>query len=146
MPTAPKLVAAAFFAVLAWFCADLIKPLLPDGTQYGLFSPVSAAFGVLVGWVFCGKRLGQGLGGPVGIGFASSILLSFWVLLTFSGYEMLRMSMRGRYDGPMDALQNLFQIAVDYLFIAATPEVIGTLVIGGVFGGVLTGMAARRWT
>ncbi|MCI2398524.1 TrgA family protein [Aliiroseovarius subalbicans] len=146
MPTAPKLVAAVFFAALGWFCADLVKPLLPDGTQIGLFSPISAGFGLLVGWVFTGKRLGLGQGTPIGIGFSSSILMVLWVLLCFSGYEMLRLALRKSYDGPVEAIQGMFQIGVDYLLLAATVEVAGALVLGGVLGGVLTGWAARRWS
>ncbi|WP_421704308.1 TrgA family protein [Aliiroseovarius sp.] len=145
MPTAAKLVGAICLAVLGWVVADLIKPLLPEGTQVGLFSPISAAWGFIVGWRFTGKRLGDGTGSSVGIGMGSIFLLGFWVLLSFSGYEMIRLSMRLRYDGPVEALQDMFQIGVDYLWTAATPEVIGTLLAGGLITGVVTGLAARRW-
>ncbi len=145
MPTTAGLVAAIFFAALGWFCADLIKPLLPEATAVGLFSPVSAAFGAVIGWVFAGRRLYAGLGRGFGIGLTTSALLAFWVLLSFSGYEMLRFSMRMRYDGPIEALQDMFRIMVDYAWLVTTPSVIGTLVIGGLIGGWLTEQAAKRW-
>lgn len=145
MPTAAKLVAALFFAALAWFTADLIKPLLPEGTAVGMFSPVSAAFGLIVGWTFTGKRIGRALGGGFGIGLTSSILLVFWVLLAFSGSEMIQHSLSKRYDGPVEALKSMMAIAVENLQMAAVPQVIGALVIGGLIGGWLTERAARRW-
>lgn len=145
MPTAAKLMAAICLAALGWLVADLIKPLLPEGTQVGLFSPISAAWGAIVGWQFTGKRLGDRTGTAMGIGMGSVFLLGFWVLLSFSGYEMIRLSMRNRYDGPVEALQNMFQIAVDYLWDAASLEVIGALLIGGLITGVLTAFAAKRW-
>jgi hypothetical protein len=145
MPTSSKLVAALLYAALGWFTADLVKPLLTEGTPVGLFSPISAGFGLLVGWVFVGTRIGAGQGGPVGIGLTGSILLVFWVVLTFSGYEMVRRSMRLSYDGPVEALQSMFELAVEYLYMAAVPEVIGSLVAGGIIAGWLTGAVARRW-
>jgi len=145
MPTAAKLVGAICLAVLGWFVADLIKPHLPEGTQVGLFSPISAAWGFVVGWGFTGKRLGDGTGTAVGIGMGSIFLLGFWVLLSFAGYEMIRLSTRLRYDGPVEALQDMFQIGVDYLWVAATPEVIGTLLAGGLVTGVITAFVAKRW-
>lgn len=146
MPTAASLFAAIFFAILGWFTADLIKPLLPEGTAVGLFSPVSAGFGLLVGWVFVGRRINAAHSGGFGIGLTGSVLLIFWVSLAFSGYEMLRFSMRKRYDGPVEALQDMFRILVEYLWLAATPSVIGALVVGGLVGGWLTERVANRWS
>ena len=146
MPTTARLVAALIFAALGWLCADLYKPLVADNTPVGLFSPISAGFGLLVGWFFAGARLERGLGSGPGIGLTASALLVFWVLLTFSGYKMVLNSMRKFYDGPVEALQAMFGIAVDYARLAVTPEVIGALVVGGLVGGVITEWVARRWS
>ena len=146
MPTAAKLVAAICLAALGWVVADLIKPMLPEGTQVGLFSPITAGWGLVVGWTFAGKRLGDGTGTPIGIGIAAVVSQVFWVVLSFAGYEMIRLSTRLRYDGPVEALQDMFQIGIEYLWLAATPQVIGTVLVGGVVAGVVTGFAARRWS
>lgn len=146
MPTAAKLVAALFFAALGWFCADLVKPQLPEGTQALWFSPVSAAWGLIVGWTFCGRRIvDRDATGPT-MGLTTVLLMVFWVLLSFSGTDMIRFSLRKRYDGPVEALQSMFEIAIDYLKLAATPEVIGALVVGGLIGGFLTKAASQRWS
>ncbi len=151
MPTSARLVSALFFAALGWLCAELYKPLLPEGTALGLFAPISAGFGALVGWTFTGKRADMaaniGAGGGLGIGLTSSFLLLFWVLLTFSGYKMLQNSLRKFYDGPVQALQDLFAIAVDYLLLAAqSPEIVAALVVGGLVGGWIGEKVAQRWS
>ncbi len=147
MPTAPKLVAAVFFAALGYFLADLIKPLLPEGKPYTWFSPSLAALGLLIGWRFTGYRIGRGLGGAVGIGLSTAFLLAFWGLLLFSGAEMLRLSLRKAYDGPVEAIRGVIEISVNYvLMIAPHPDVIGAWIVGCIAGGVLTRMAAARWS
>ncbi len=146
MPTAARLAGALFFAALGWFCAELFKPLLPEGTAVGLFSPVSACFGVLVGWTFTGKRADQMLSGGPALGLTSSFLLVFWVLLTFSGYRMLQKALNKLYHGPVEALQDMFSLAVDYLQLAGqSPQLVAALVVGGLAGGWLTERVARRW-
>ncbi|MDA5094682.1 TrgA family protein [Aliiroseovarius sp. KMU-50] len=147
MPTAAKLVAGVFFAALAYLLADMIKPYLPDGRSYAAFSPAFAALGLLVGWRFTGQRLGRGLGTVVGIGLSSGFLLCLWGLILFSGYEMVRMSMRKAYDGPVEAMKGMIGIAVDYvLLIAPQPDVMVALVLGSLFGGWLTRITSSRWS
>lgn len=147
MPTSARLISALLFAAIGWFTADLVKPLLLEGTAVGRFSPISAVLGFLVGWWFTGKRLESEEAGSLGIGLTSSFLLTFWVILIFSGYEMVQLSMRSnRYDGPIEALQGMFGIAVDYIWLAATPEVVGTLAISGLFSGWITAKIAKRWS
>ncbi len=146
MPTTARLVAAIIFAAIGWYSADLVKPLLPEGMAVGKFSPVSAGFGILVGWFFTGKRLHRGRENGIAIGLASSFLLVFWVLLAFSGQQMLRRSVRKLYDGPVEALQDMFGLAAEYLILAAIPSVIATLVIGGMVGGWITEQVAKRWS
>lgn len=145
MPTTARLVAAILFAAIGWFTADLVKPLLPEGTAVARFSPISAISGFLVGWIFTGKRIL--MGGGLGLGLTSSILLLFWVLLIFSGYEMLQISMRSnQFDGPMEALQGMFGIMIKYLWLIAIPKVIGALIVGGLLAGWITEFIAKRWS
>lgn len=85
MPTGPKLIAALFFAALGWFGADLVKPLLPEGTQVGKFNIVVAAIGWASGWFMCGARAGDGIRAGFGYGLTSAALIVFWGMLIFSG-------------------------------------------------------------
>jgi hypothetical protein len=145
MPTTAKLVAAVLLAALGWFSAELVKPYLDPSQPVGLFSPVSAGFGLALGWVFTGRRLQARQGTGVGIGIASAALLVFWVTLAFSGYEMITRSMRLAYDGPVEALQSMVDIGIEYLKTAAQADVIAALVVGGIAVGSITQWTVRRF-
>ncbi len=146
MPTAARLVAAVFFAALGWFASDLVKPLLPEGTQTGWFNETMAIVGWISGWTMAGAKAGDGLRSALGYGLTTSALLVFWGVLIFSSYEMLDLSLKSRFDGPMQAIKAMIGIAIDYLKLISTPEIIGTLVIGGLFGGWLAEWTAKRWS
>jgi hypothetical protein len=146
MPTIPKLAAGIYFALLAWFCSDQVRLVLPDGFNLGWFREVSGAIGFYAGWFMSGSRAGDGTRAGLGYGLTSSVLIVFWGVLIFAGYEMLQNSLSRRYDGAIEAVQSMFQISMDYLVLIATPGIIGPLVVGGLFGGWLTEWFAKRWS
>ncbi len=145
MPTASRLVAAVCFAVIAYFVSGLIPPLLPEGTQFGLFAYVNTALGVVLGWKITGSRTGEGMQTAIGAGLTTSLALVFWGLLVHSGVIMIENSTKMRYDGPMEAVVDTFNIGIEFAQIIATPMIIGTLVIGGIVAGILAELAGRRW-
>ena len=105
MPTGAKLIGGIAFAFLAYFVSDLIKPLLPEGTQVGWFSPLNAIIGWLMGWTIMGKGAGDSYRKTFGYGLTTLVATAFWCILVWAGYEMLQNSIRLRYDGPIEALQ-----------------------------------------
>ena len=115
MPTAAKLIAAIFFAFLGWFCGDLVVPLLPEGTNPGWLNEVLAVLGALIGSRISGRRAGDGLRPSLGYGLTSSALILFWGAFVFAGYEMYQLSLDRRYDGPIEALQSMVGIGLDYV-------------------------------
>lgn len=146
MPTAAKLVAAIAFAALAWFLSDLVKPLLPEGTQVGLLSPINAFFGLIMGWRIMGKNAGKGLFPSSGYGLTTLVATVFWCLLIWGGYEMIVRATRLRYDGPVEALQDMITLMLEYGQLAATNTILGTAVLGCLFCAWLAELSARRWT
>jgi hypothetical protein len=145
MPTAAKLIGAIVFAALAWFVSDLVKPLLPEGSQVGLLSPVNAFFGLIMGWRIMGRGAGNGYVSSVGYGLTTLAATVFWCLLLWAGYEMTRRAMRLYYDGPMEALQEMAALMAEYAVMAVDPQVIGAAVIGSLLGAMLTEFFAKRW-
>ena len=59
---------------------------------------------------------------------------------------MLRRSMRMYYDGPVEALQEMAQLMIDYAKLAAVNEVIIPAIVGALFVSWLTEFFARRWS
>ncbi len=147
MPTAAKLISALVMALLGWGVAHLVVPHLPPETRIGWFREISAGLGLLVGWRFLGRRAGGGWNLAPGYGLGAAAILVFWMLLVFSGYEMLRRAMRKAYGGdPVAALKDMVQIAMDDAVYLQPFEVWGALVLGGLAAGLIAEAAARRWS
>lgn len=145
MPTAAKLFAAAAFALLAFFAAEITKPRLPEGTQFGYFSFVSALIGLGCGWWVMGPDAGRGSRMAVNSGVKTAACAAAVALLVFSTYRMLVLAFRPAFKGPMEAVVGIFEIAVDYFTFMLAWDVIAVLVVGGALAGLLSEWAARRW-
>lgn len=145
MPTAAKLFAAVAFAIVAWLAANAAIPGLPEGTRIGYFREITAAIGVIVGWRVMGLLTGKGYTTAMGLGVRTSVTIVFWVILGFALYEMVRLSLKKRYDGPMEALVSVFGIMIEYGRVLADVQVIAILLFGGMIGGFLAEFAGRRW-
>ena len=145
MPTAGRLVAAILWAGLAWLASIQIVPLFPEGTDVGWFAEVNAAIGFIMGWTVAGKRAGGTWSAAVSYGLTATIATVFWGLLLHCFAEMVRQSMRRVYDGPMDALVDVFELMFENAQLMAVQPVLLTLLIGGILVGLVTEAAARTW-
>lgn len=144
MPTAPKLISAAFLGALAFYLSGLVIPLLPEGTQIGYFQPVSVAIGLVTGWVFLGPRAEDTWSAAIGFGITSAAVLMFWALLLFALTEMTYRSIDMRYRGPIEALLGMFDLMKDYALLVAVPDFLISLFVGGVIAGLLNEWVSRR--
>ncbi len=144
MPTASKLVAAILFAIVGAIAAHLFLPTLPEGTPPGYLREVSALVGLVWGWRTMGRRVGKGMGEAAGSGIVTSVVMLFWVMLLFAIYLMVHRSMRGLYDGPMDALLGVLNIMYDYGHNLAAPATPIALIVGGIIAGWLSEITYKR--
>ena len=145
MPTAAKLVAALAFAVLGYLAAEVFKDSMPERTVWGYFNPISAVIGLMCGWGVMGDLVGRGYQAAMGFGLRTMVQAVLLVVVVFSIYEAVLRSTKLRYDGPMEAVLGMFQFALEYLGKMATPPMIGTLLLGGILGGVAAEWASRKW-
>ncbi len=145
MPTAAKLVAAILLGALAWGVSDLIRPLMPEGTNFGWFNYVNAAVGAILGWRIIGAQAGKGMGEAMSMGFTASVVLYLLGLFIQACNEMLRLATSSRFDGPIEAVQSILTIGMKYASEISSPLVIVSLAVGGVVVGILTEYASRRW-
>jgi hypothetical protein len=146
MPTAAKLVAAVVFAIVGWIAANVFVPVLGEGIDVGAFRELVGALGLVVGWRVMGRSAGQGYQRAIGTGLKTVIVLVFFTLLLFSTYEMVQLSMKMRYEGPMDAVLDVFSLMLEQGLKMLVPGVILVLAVGGVIGGILTEKASKRWS
>lgn len=147
MPTMAKLFSAILMAVLGYFVADLVGGHLPPEERQESLRVITALFGFWVGWAFLGRRIRGDWASSVGLGLSAGIVLTLIALFWFSGYEMIRRSMRLAYGGnPVEALEDMFQIAIDNLEYLAQADVIAASVIGSILVGVIATAVSRVWS
>ncbi|SDD80899.1 TrgA family protein [Ruegeria marina] len=145
MPTAARLVAAICLAVLALVVSQQVKPLMPEGTDFGYFDFVNMGLGLLCGWFVMGTRAGRGISAGITNGLTGMAALVFWALFVQGSYEMFRLAMRNRYDGPFEAVLAIFEKGVEFGAVLLAPNIIWTLLAGAVICGLMTEVAWRRW-
>lgn len=145
MPTGAKGVAAISFAIVGWLIANAYVPNMPEVTSVGLFREFTAAIGAIVGWKVMGNSVGKGYVGAVGSGLKTVIVLVFFALLLFGIQEMLQLSVRMRYDGPFEAIVDVFNRMLERSVPLLSVGVLSVMCIGGGVAGILSENASRRW-
>lgn len=145
MPTAAKATGAATFAIVGWLVANAYVPGMSDAGAAGGFREYSAVIGVFVGWSVMGNSVGKQYIDSIGYGWKTVIVLVFYAILFISIYEMLRQSTRMVYDGPIEAILDIFARMLDRARALLTFGVLTAMIIGGAVAGLLTEAASRRW-
>ena len=145
MPTAAHLFSAVILAVIAWFASELVKPLMPEGTQFGRFSEINAALGAWLGWKLLGPRAKAGLRASVSAGLSVAIALFVIATALHCFVIMLKRSVADRYSDPVDALKAAVDMMWEFGEPALTPEVVGLLLAGGLGAGLMAALVARVW-
>ena len=145
MPSAIRLAGLVVFAIMTWIVSEQVKPLFPEGTDFGKFSIYNMVLGGVIGWIFMKPVVAERRGGALSAGVTTAVAIIFWVLLLHSIREMISLSLRKQYDGPVEAVVGVFEIMLEYGALIATPTIIGTIVFFAVVGGMFCGGVARRW-
>ncbi|MDX1781311.1 MAG: TrgA family protein [Thalassovita sp.] len=145
MPTAAKLVAGVLLAALAWFVSDMIRDLMPDTTAFGWFNYVNAALALIIGWRAIGQKAGAGLFLAISNGVTAIVMLVCIGLFSHAFYEMIQLSIRKRYSGLLDGIEDIFRIGAEYGAVLLDPGVIVTLLVGGVVVAVIAELVNSFW-
>ncbi|WP_284165609.1 TrgA family protein [Frigidibacter sp. SD6-1] len=146
MPTASKLFAAFGMALVAFLSAEIFKPHMPAGTQFGAFSPLSAIIGIVCGWRILGPATGEGWWPSANAGLRASLGALALALVLFSTEEMLVQAVRKYYDTPTEAIMGLIGIAAEIVQRMVAADFLLALLGGGMLAGVLSEWAGRRWS
>ena len=143
MPDAPRLVAALCLAALGGVVSWQVMGLLPERADFGWFVPLNMGIGALCGWIVMGPRRGHGLTHAINNGITGVAALVFWGLAVQGTFEMVRLAMRKRYDGPFDALGGAVELAISYAALLLDPAILLTLLAGALLSGLATAYAGR---
>lgn len=145
MPDAARLLAALSLALIAFVVSGQVKPLMPEGTDFGYFTYVNMVIGALCGWIVMGKRAGKGVTAAINNGITGVVSMVLWALFVQGIVEMVRLAMRNRYGNPFEALGAIFQIAAEYGYMILVPNILITLLVGALIAGAITEFAWRNW-
>jgi hypothetical protein len=88
---------------------------------------------------------GKGYSAAIGSGVRTAVTVAVLALTLFSIVEMLRRSVRLRYDGPGEALAGMLELMWDYGSLMMVPSVLGVLAAGAVIGGIASEWAKSHW-
>lgn len=145
MPTAAKLMAAICFAVVGWVLANYYALNMPDATAAGPIREGAALVGIIIGWTVMGNSTGKGYVEAAGAGIKTAVLLAVVALFLLALSEMLENSVKLRYEDAMEAFMDVLQTMVKRSQALVSLGVFGTILLGGIVGGILTENAGRRW-
>lgn len=145
MPTAAKLVAALSFAFVAWVVCIVIEGLLPEAQRVGRLYPVSIGVGALAGWFVSGAAARSSFFEAAATGLRTATVATICALFAFALGTMLDIAMRGLYQGPMEAVLDVFNEFMDFGALILNVPTLSAIAIGGVIAGMVTESAGRRW-
>ncbi len=145
MPTGAKLMAAASFAVVGWVLANYYAMNMPDAGAAGPMREAAAVVGAIIGWKVMGPSVGKGYIEAAGSGIKTAVVLAVAALFLLAMREMLDNSVKMRYEGALEAILDVFQTMARRSEALLSMGVFGTILFGGILGGILTENAGRRW-
>jgi hypothetical protein len=137
--------AAVIFAITGYLTAQAVRPLLPEGQPTNLLNLFCILIPVVCGWRALGRLVGKSYLISLNSGIYGIAVSIFFTVFAFSGAEMIKRSTRKQYDGPMDAIVNMFGIMVEYAALLLHPSCLIILATGAVAGGVLSEWAHRKF-
>lgn len=144
MPTAARLTAAIAFAIVGYFIFTTMVPLYGEDVVPSYLLPLSVAVGLWAGWVLCGANA-HTIPKGVGTGITAVLAQAFWILLIISFVKMIDRSIRKRYDGPIEAISDVFQLMYDDLLRFGTVEMGTVLLVGGLAAGIASGYMGKKY-
>ncbi len=145
MPTAGRLAAALAFFIYGWYISLQATPLFPEGNLPGYAVPLSIVVGILVGWMVVGSRAGRGYIAAIGNGLTGAAAYTLWMVFLISFYDMIRKSLRRLYDGPMDAITDVFDLMLKLGTDFYDINLIINVAVGGIICGLITEYFAKRY-
>ena len=145
MPTGAKLTGAIWFFGVGYLAAVFVLDTFPPETPARFFPLSIALIGLWQGWYVAGGNAGLGMGAAIGNGVRTSVQIAFFGLLIFALRTMFLRSANLRYDGPGEAAIAALDLFLEYALQSLTAPVWGTLILGGILGGIVVERAWRTW-
>lgn len=145
MPTAGRLAGAIIFALFFWYIAGLMTPFFPEERPPSVLVPASVLLGIFLGWRTVGGSSGHGYSAATGIGLTAGAAYAFWILFGMAFDQMWKNAWRRLYDGPMEAVADIFSLMIEYGQDFAGFSLIANLLIGAVICAWVTEYFGQKY-
>ena len=145
MPTAGRLAGGVIFGLFGWYFAGLTIPFFPEARPPDWWTPTVVLVGLYLGWKVCGNRAGRGYNTAIGVGLTTGAAIGFSLLFILGSVQMVKNSMRLRYDGPTEAVVDTFRLMMEFAEEFYSIELILTLAIGGIVCAWITEFFGQRY-
>lgn len=148
MPTAGRLVAAVLFGALFWYLSGVGLPYFAaaETAVPPWFLPVNTGLGIVLGWVLAGGRAGRATWmGALSYGLTTGIAIAAVALFAHGFVRMIQLSLRMRYDGPVEAVAAVFGLMAEIALVLAQADVLVPLALGALVAGLATEWAGRNF-
>lgn len=145
MPTAGRLAGAVIFSLFGWYLAGISIRFFPEANAPTYWIPAAAIISLFVGWKICGSRAGRGYTAAIGVGLTSAFVIGFCLLFVVSFNKMISNAMRLRYDGPMEAVVDVFSQMLLFSLYFYDVQLLVTLFVGGVICAWVTEFFGKRY-
>ena len=144
MLTATRLISAIGFGAVGYVIFMIIVAVLNEDKIPSFLMPVCVGAGLWMGWLICGKNT-HGVKSGIGNGYTAVVAQCVLIVFAISFEVVLERSMRLRYDGPGEALVDMFAQMFENIMKFATPEMGIVVACGGFIVGGIAGLVARRF-
>ena len=146
MPTAGRLTAAVFFAVLAWYVTDLAMTVMPSAYDRPSVPKWNALIAFCASWSVFRKLDGTIRHGLV-LGLTAALLTTALITLCHSAALTFGAAWRGRTGSLLDTFESTFSTMGDIaLFLLSSQETVIAAVVGALAIGIVSAMMQRRFT
>ena len=146
MPTFAKLVAAVVFAIVGYWAAVVYNTGLPGNVSLPRLPMSMLGLGVMLGWFSMGPTAGKGYRESIAYGLRTSVLIGFLAMFGVALVIMLRKSTNRMYRAdPFAAVLDIPDLMYQYGQYLLQADVLMVLGAGGIIGGLLVELTARRW-
>ncbi|TDL84071.1 TrgA family protein [Palleronia sediminis] len=142
-PTFAKLVAGVLFAALAWWISAEVAAMLESGRAGTVFGAVNAGLSFFMGWRILGRHAGVDLMTAIGFGITTAVAAAVVCIGAWAFHEMIGRSLDLFYDGPVEALEAMIEIALYDARLLGAPQILAALFGGGAVIGLVAGLVGK---
>lgn len=145
MPTAARLVALFCLAILGYFMAVQVEPIMIENQHGKVWFAGFMLAGAYAGWMNLGKKVGVPTYKSAFNGMGAVVVAFLIIVCVSTMYACYDAMGYHAYRSIEDLVAGFTKNLVIYLSYARDPQIVAYAAIGGGISGIIAEMAHRTW-